>query len=226
MNTKKVLLYSFLAIILIIGIASNTQRSLNWDEPIFIMNGLYYLQEGQAYNSNQPLLSSLLSAIPLSFTNTVPIAYEDLNYLFKDARNYFPYYSDNNIDTIAFYSRLASILASLFLAIFVYRWAKELYGKKAGLFAMFLYTFSITCLAWAVSATPDMITTTLSFISLYYFWHYCKKEKKKQLIIAAICFGLAVAAKITALFMLPIFLCCYLLYHFPKTAYKTKQQRV
>ncbi len=212
-NKNKILFILLLVFILTINISANTQKSLTWDEPLFILNGLYYLEEGTAFNSNQPLLSSIISATPLVFLDIEPLEYEDIDYLFKDAKKVFPYYKNNDLDTITFWSHIGFILFSLIFAYFVYKWGKELYGKRAGLFALFLYTFSVTILAWTTSATPDFLSVGLMFISLYYFWKYLNKDQTKFLIYSSIFLGLATAAKITALFLLPIFFINYLIYY-------------
>lgn len=194
-------------------IGSNLEKSMIWDEPVFILNGLYYLKEGITYNSNQPILGSLLSGLPLLFLDVEVLPYKEINYLFRDAKFVWPYYLNNDLATITFWARIGSILFSLILAYYVYKWAKELYGVKAGIFALFMYTFSITILAWSVSANQDLLCIGLLFITFYYFWKYLTSEGKKYLFITAIFYGLALSAKITALFLIPVFFINYILFN-------------
>ncbi len=212
MQKKKLLIPLLLLIMLALMLGSNAQKSLSWDEPVFIMNGLYYLQDSITYNSNQPILSGIIAGIPLTILGVEPLPYEEITWLFKDARNTWPYYGANDLATITFWSHIGFILFSLLLGYYVYKWSKELYGTKAGIFSLFLYTFSATILAWSVSATPDLLSIGLMFMTLYHFWNYLQKNKTSQLLIAGVMFGLAVSAKITALFILPVFVLGFILY--------------
>lgn len=203
-------------------IGSNLEKSMLWDEPVFILNGLYYLKEGTTYNANQPILGSIIAAAPLLFFNIEILPYEEINYLFRDAKFVWPYYTNNDLATITFWARIGTILFSLLLAYYVYKWTSELYGTKAGIFALFMYTFSITILAWSVSANQDILSIGLLFIAYYYFWKYLKTEEKKYSIITGIVYGLALSSKMTALFFIPIFIIAYLLYNHKKELHTLK----
>ena len=213
MKHRKIWIAVILSIFFFLMIGSNLEKSMIWDEPVFIMNGLYYLQEGITYNSNQPILGGILNAIPLTILGIEPLPFEEINYLFKDAKSVFPYYGENDLDQITFWARIGTILFSVLVAFFVYKWAKELYGVKAGIFAMFMYSFSITILAWSVSANQDLLCIGLLFIGFYCFWKYLKTERKKYLLFTALVYGLALSSKMTALFLIPIFVLNYFIFH-------------
>ena len=213
MKLHNLFFYFLFVVMFVLMIGSNINKSVTWDEPLYFVSGLYYLKDGQTFNSLQPILSSVISAFPLLFLNVELLPYSEINHIYNDARGKFLYYGTNNLDQITFWSRIGSILFSLVLAYYVYKWAKELYGEKAGLFALFLYTFCITILAWSVSANPDLLSAGLGFISFYYFWKYISNNQNKYLLICAILFGLSISAKITGLFMIFIFILAYILFN-------------
>jgi len=213
MKLHNLFFYFLFVVMFVLMIGSNINKSVTWDEPLYFVSGLYYLKDGQTFNSLQPILSSVISAFPLLFLNVELLPYSEINHIYNDARGKFLYYGSNNLDLITFWSRIGSILFSLVLAYYVYKWAKELYGEKAGLFALFLYTFCITILAWSVSANPDLLSAGLGFISFYYFWKYLNNNENKYLLICALLFGLSISAKITGLFMIFIFILAYILFN-------------
>ena len=223
MKFHNFIFYFLFVVMFVLMIGSNLNKSVMWDEPLYFVSGLYYLKDGQTFNLLQPVLSSVISAFPLLFLNVELLPYSEINHIYNDARGKFLYYGSNNLDQITFWSRIGSILFSLVLAYYVYRWAKELYGEKAALFALFFYTFSITILAWSVSANPDLLSAGLGFISFYYFWKYINNNQNKYLLICALFFGLSISAKITGLFMIFIFILTYFLFNFNISFYNLKK---
>ena len=179
------------------------------------MNGLHYLKHGEAYNSHAPLLSSILSAFPLLFLDVEEIPAEELQHMARDVVTVFPYYKNNNLDTITFWSRIGSILVAIAVAYYVYRWASELYGIKAGLLALFIYTFNPVILAWSATAYTDFLSAGFMFIASYYYWNFLVTQRRGHLVTSGVIYGLALATKITALFLLPILIISYFIYSRP-----------
>jgi len=70
-------------------------------------------------------------------------------------------------DGIALAGRLPIILLAVLLGAFVYRWAADLAGWKAGLLALFLYALDPNIAAHAQVITTDMGVTVFGFIAMY-----------------------------------------------------------
>jgi hypothetical protein len=70
-------------------------------------------------------------------------------------------------DGIALAGRLPIILLAMLLGAFVYRWAADLAGWKAGLLALFLYALDPNIVAHAQVITTDMGVTVFGFIAMY-----------------------------------------------------------
>jgi len=186
------------------------------DEVAHIPAGYSYLtQQDMRLNPEHPPLLKDLSAIPLLFIKDINFPSQLKSW--KDEVNSqwdfgfaFLYNSNNDADKIIFWSRLPMLLLLIALGFFIYKWAKELYGKWAALFAVFLFSFSPTFIAHGRYVTTDVGAATAFFIATYYFvkWLTIENEKtlsaKKNLILAGIFFGLAQLIKFS-LFLLIIY---------------------
>jgi len=149
-----------------------------------------------------PPLPFYLEAIPLSFYKFN----ESIWSLDHDLQRGIDIIYSEKGEQILYWIRFPFLLLSLLLAFYVYKWAKELYGIKAGFLALLLYSFNPMILATSNISNQDMIATTFIFIAFYYFWRYIKDSTKSSLIIAAITFGLAQLSKFTALILIPLFI--------------------
>lgn len=185
-------------------------HSLTNDEVAHIPAGYNYLKGDFRLNPEHPPLIKQLSAISLLFLNINPQyddpyfinATESIDSEWQYGHNFL---FNNNADKIIFWARIPIILLALLLGFFVYKWSKELWGEKAGLFSLFLYTLSPTVLSQGILVNTDLGIATFMFISFYYFYKLLDKSTKKNLILSGVFFGLAMLSKFTALYMLPMY---------------------
>ncbi len=122
------------------------------------------------------------------------------------------YFPNNNTEQILFWSRLPIILISLLLGWFIYFWAKELFGIKAGLLALTLYAFDPNILGHNHYVTTDLGIAAFLFFAFYFFVKYLKTPNYKTIILAGIFLGLAQLAKFSAVLLFPVFGLILLLY--------------
>ncbi|MBI2658930.1 glycosyltransferase family 39 protein [Candidatus Woesearchaeota archaeon] len=113
-------------------------------------------------------------------------------------------------------SRLVPLIFMAILAYLVFLWARDLYGIRAGLFALFLAAFSPNILAFGSLVTADIGGALFIFLSMYTFWKYVNKPTKKGLLIAGLCFGLAQITKLLSVFLIPTFVLYSILVYFFK----------
>jgi len=123
-----------------------------------------------------------------------------------DFGNDFLYRSGNPAGFIFLTGRLPMLLILLLLGIYIFKWARELWGDKAGLLALFLFSFSPTFIAHGEFITTDVAAAAGVFISTYYFIRWLKSPRLKNLIVAAIVLGLAELCKFSLILLLPFFL--------------------
>ena len=110
-------------------------------------------------------------------------------------------------DGIALAGRLPIILLAMLLGAFVYRWAADLAGWKAGLLALFLYALDPNIVAHAQVITTDMGVTVFGFAALYCLFKSQTSNFKFQrwwLGGTGIALGAALATKVSAGLLAPL----------------------
>ncbi len=109
--------------------------------------------------------------------------------------------------------RWFTVFFSILVGFYVYRWASELYGITAGLWALFFYAFEPNILAHSRLVTTDAYCMGMIFISLYHFRKYLTEGGLKNQTLSALTLGLAQLAKFTCIFLYPLFLVIAFLFH-------------
>ncbi|HEX5126652.1 MAG TPA: glycosyltransferase family 39 protein [Rhodocyclaceae bacterium] len=104
-----------------------------------------------------------------------------------------------------FASRVPTVLAALLLGLLVYRWARELYGDKAGLLALSLFVLDVNILAHARWATTDLYATLGTCAALYFFWRFQRDGGPRAGGLSALTLGFAQIAKYSGVFLVPLF---------------------
>lgn len=102
-------------------------------------------------------------------------------------------------DKVFFYPRMVVVLFTLLLGIVVYLFSNKLYGIKAAIFSLLLFTFEPEILARGHIAMTDLITTFFFTLSLYLFYIFRKSFDHKKLILFSIVVGLTLSTKFTML---------------------------
>lgn len=216
-----IIIFILLSLLMIQCISSMRWKSPTFDEAGHLASGYSYLKTNDyRLNKNNPPFIKRWMALPLLFMNlNIPIDHPS----WKEAnptefgRQFF-YYYNQNAEKILFMGRLQTVLISILLGFFVFKWAKELYGNKAGLFALFLYAFAPNILAHSRVATTDIGFACFTFIALFYFRRFIIKPSKKNLLIAGIFLGLAFVSKFTAVLLIPSYLLILSVYIFMNKA--------
>ncbi len=212
-KTKAKIIF-FCASIIFILLCIYTLKNMSYtdNEPIYIMAGYYYITEGETFYTGHPILTHIISALPLLFIEVDTPDPAEIYHPFEFSRKEWLYYGDNNPDQIIFLARLPFIFLSLVFAWYLFRWTRELFGLVPGAVALFFYIFNPDIIWNSVVVMTDMAVAGFMFISCYYLWKYLKEEKKRHLILTGIFFGLAISSKSTALFILPVYLAMFILY--------------
>src|SRR5262249_16403095 len=102
--------------------------------------------------------------------------------------------------------RYAAIALSLLLALYVFKWSYELYGRNGALLSLSLYVFDPNLLAHGQLVTADLPAALMTTIALYHFWHFLKLGGKGQAFLSAVTLGLSQLAKYSCVYLYPIFL--------------------
>ncbi len=213
--------YVFIGLLLFImfvfQVTSAVQETQTVDEGVHLSAGYSYLLTGDfRMNMEHPPLAKVLSALPLALLG------DSLNSPFSadswESHNQWQFAKDllydntYHADFLFLLGRLPIMLLSLVLGIYVYRFARELWGTLPGLLSLTLYAFSPTVIAHSRYVTTDLAVTAFSFITIYYFYKYLKTDKQRLLLLTGVFFGMAQATKFSALIMAAVIPLLYLIY--------------
>jgi len=152
-------------------------NSATSDEIAHIPSGYTYWKYGDyKINPEHPPLIKLWATIPLLIIDpALPEAgYWERGDQWEFGRQ-FLYWSGNNADQLYFWSRFMIVLIGVLLGYYVWKWATELYGWKAGLLALILYVFDANIIAHSTIVQTDIPISAGIFILTYYFWKYSSK---------------------------------------------------
>ena len=205
------ILLFFLFLIAVFSILNDTFIT---DEPPHIAAGYSYLtQKDMRLNPEHPPFLKDIAAFPLLFLDlNFPLQHpawlqEDNPFWWHQFNlgGEFLYRSGNNPDQILILTRLPMILILILLGFYIFKWARELFGNKTALLALFLFSFSPTFLAHGRLVTTDVGAAAGVFIATYYFIKALKTPSKKNIILAGISFGLAELCKFSVILLIPFF---------------------
>jgi 4-amino-4-deoxy-L-arabinose transferase-like glycosyltransferase len=100
-------------------------------------------------------------------------------------------------------------------AIVCYLWARDLYGRSAGVLASTIWCFEPNILAHASLITPDSHASALGIAASYTFWRWLKRPTWSQAALTGVVLGLAELAKTTLIVLLPLWPAMWLIYRWP-----------
>jgi hypothetical protein len=200
--------FVLLALMALLAMTSVRDDSATSDELAHIPAGYSYVtQHDYRLNPEHPPLVKDLAGLMLL---PMGIEFPTENRAWTDAVNtpwpigvHLLYASGADVDTLLWRARLPIIFIMLLLGYYVYRWAREFVGKKAALFALFLYVLSPSVLAHGRLVTTDVAVAAGFFITCYHLMCYLKNPTWRNLTVAGIVFGLAQLAKFSAFILVP-----------------------
>lgn len=196
------------------------RHSPSWDEMGHLPAGLSHLQLGRfdLYRVNPPLVRMVATIPIILFGPKIDWhSYPDNPYhrpewdfgreLVKaEGEKLFWYFT---------MARWACIPFSILGAWISFRWAQELYGRPAGLFAATLWCFCPNLLANAQMITPDTGATALGLAATYAFFRWLKEPNWPQAMVAGAVMGLAELTKFTWIILFPLWPLLWLAWRWP-----------
>lgn len=182
--------------------------SVAMDEQVHLPVGLVHLQSEKIEldKSSTPFIG-MLTALPGFLFAKPRIDLKDPYILNNDFWNFGnKFLFSNDTDQLVFWGRLVMIFLVLLLGIYVFKWADELFGIKAGLFSLFLFAFIPIVIGHAQLISTDVGLAVFFFISSYYFWKFLKEKKWRYQILAGIFMGMALGSKFSGVLLFPLFI--------------------
>ena len=191
------------------GLFSGLVKSPSNDESLHIMAGASYIATGDIFVNPQhpPLLKELaglsLALAGIHWRNPTHILLQDLPAGWEwSAGNKFV--DRSGVIRTLFWARLPLLLLSTTTGVLIFWWGRELAGTAAGLCAVFLFAADPTMVAHSYLVTTDSGVTALGLLFLLFLFRYFQKPGIGRSAAAGVMLGLALCAKFSAVFLLPI----------------------
>jgi Dolichyl-phosphate-mannose-protein mannosyltransferase len=187
----------------LVHVARTTSSS--WDEAHHLFDG-YTIWKFDDYRLNPevPPFIKLTAALPLLHMQLkVPPNQGRPNPLeaFLDGKAFV---FGNGGDQVLFPARMVCAGFALALGLLIYLAAEEMFGFVAGLFALALFVFDPNVLANGAMVTTDVGSACCFMAAMYSFYRYCRKPGWVRLVVAGIALGVALSAKYTGIFLVPM----------------------
>jgi len=190
------------------------------DEPAYMVAGLSHWKFGrfELYRVNPPLVR-MVAVLPV-----MAAGYEGDWSGFYDSPGARPVFSmgENFVSAngersffLFMLARWACIPFSWIGASVCYLWARDLFGKPAGLVACALWCFSPNILGHASLMATDAHATSFGVAASYLFWRWLKRPTWVRVGLMTTALGLAQLAKTTLILFYPLWLFLWLVYRWP-----------
>lgn len=218
---SRLIVVAIIAVGVFFGVWNAYFDSPTFDEIAHIPAAYTYLKfHDLRYNPEHPPLIKDLAGLPLLFQNIS----------FDTSANYWTQGDQvtgqwdagrqlllrNHFNEITFSTRLPVVAIYAVLGVFIFWWAKKLAGLRAGYLALIFYTFSPLVLGHNHLVTTDLGIAAFTLFSFYFFIEWLKNPTPKSSTLAGLFIGLALLAKFTSLFSLPVFLGVTIIYAIAK----------
>jgi hypothetical protein len=207
--TRRSLVGIILALFALQVVLTSRQMSPYYDESTVLSLGSTFLKTGQWHLAPEhPPLIFALCALPLMALDLRP----DLTYpsWLRRGMNIWTegwkLVKVHDLDRLLFWGRLPILLLALLLGYVVYRWARELYGDRAGVMALLLYAFCPTIIAFSGYTSYDLGLACFFTLSAYAFWRFTAQGTWHNLLWTGLLLGLALGSKTPAIVLPPVFL--------------------
>ena len=195
----------WLALVLLLVLFAQTalasrHLSLTYDEPLYIAIGYADLTTRDVRWHEvigHPPLVNLLTAWPLLLDPNQPDARQIPSWGSVDSLGFSRAMVKQlgPLERTTFVTRIPVMWLSLLLAAFVYRWAQQAWGGKAGLLALGLFVFDPHIVAHGQLNTTDIGVTAFGFITSYALARYLRRPRWGTYLGVGVGMGAALASK-------------------------------
>ncbi|MGH7535101.1 MAG: glycosyltransferase family 39 protein, partial [Gemmatimonadales bacterium] len=198
----------FSALIVAETATSVAGKSLTIDEPPHLVSGYLRLTAGEplVQTEHNPPLIKMMAALPLLAMDVkLPPRpkRQDLRSRLQFAHDFL--YRWNDADRLALAGRLAVLPLTLLLGAFVFLWARELFGRAAATFSLFLYSLEPNILAHGPLMNTDLGVSCLLFVTMYFLSRAMEGVTLLLVAGAGLAYGAAMVTKYTAVWAVPWF---------------------
>jgi hypothetical protein len=180
----------------------STYRVFNqtWDEPSSVACGMEWLDQGTYdYDPKHPPLGRVASAIGLYVAGIRSAGevniYAEGDNLLEAGGRYWRNLALARIGVLPFF-----ILA----CVVVWRWTSWIWGQRAALLALAIFSFLPPVLGHAGVAMTDIALAATLPLALFSFCLWLEQDSPRRTLMLGGCVGLAIISKLSALIFLPV----------------------
>jgi hypothetical protein len=179
--------------------------SVSWDESQHLYSGwLSWKHADFGFNPEVPPLVKMWCAIPLLHRHLTEPPYTGDPFKKEGFVLGQRFLEENGIDRILIPARTMAGILSLLLAMTIFLMASEMFGEKAGLFALALFCFDPNFLAHGGFVTTDIGASLTLLLSIFCFYRVLKRPSVGRIVVLGIAVGMTLTAKFTGIFVIPM----------------------
>ncbi|MDE3165471.1 MAG: glycosyltransferase family 39 protein, partial [Acidobacteriota bacterium] len=199
---------TLLGIYLLQGVWAAALKSPTFDETGDIAAGLSYVQnlDVRANLQHPPLMKELAGiALYLGGVRLVPspAVHRMLSGGGGEREAGSELLAANGVARTLLLARIPYLLCSALLGLLIFLWGRELAGDAAAIFALALYTLDPNAMAHGYLVTMDQGLAAFATFFFYTLWRYIRRPDTRRLAVCGVAMGLMLAAKFSAVFLLP-----------------------
>lgn len=191
-----------------LALSSARHLSATYDEPLHIASGVVHWRYGDTMldPANPPLLGDWFTLPLLPLNLRLPPGgrqgYEGHRYTFA-----FRFLHDNSVSVgrLLFLTRFMNVLLGVVLGCLLWRWVSHRLGTTAAVAALIAYSFCPMLLAHGALATCDIGFSFAALLCGYTAWRWTRDPAPSTALGVGISLGMALAAKYSAILLIPLF---------------------
>jgi Dolichyl-phosphate-mannose-protein mannosyltransferase len=194
------------------------RKTITNDETVLIPSAYYHLVAGNSQLVHElPPLCKLLAGFPLLFIQPDEVKPETVASIADPSARSWAYmvsfWQDNSarFQTLSFWTRIPAALLTLALGVLIFCFARELFGARAALLALFLFALEPTVLAHGRVVQTDIPATFGFLLVCCTLYSYMKGRTWRRAMWVGAAAGLALLGKFSMLIVAP-FLAAVLLW--------------
>lgn len=201
-----------LAALATLQIRSARQETQTFDEGFYLAAGYSYWKLADfRLEPQHPALGKMLVSFPLLFLNpTLPTDHPSwARANDTEFGREFMYANRVPADTMLFAGRMMTVSVSLCLGLAIALWTRRTFGIGAAIVALLFYCFDPSVLAHGHYTTNELLVTLFVFLTCIVWWRYLGSPSARWLALTGFLLGLALATKLSALFLWPVLFLLY-----------------
>jgi 4-amino-4-deoxy-L-arabinose transferase-like glycosyltransferase len=187
-----------------------TRKSITLDETVMIPSAYYHLAAGNfQLVHDHPPLSKILAALPLLFIQPAELPPREAGEPYSPEAEYAfqrRFWEDNRaqFDLISFWSRVPMIALAAALGVLIFLFARDLFGARAAVFAVALYSLEPTVLAHGRVVQTDVPAAFGYLLVSFTLYRYLGSRSWRRAVWLGIACSVALLAKFSMLIIAPM----------------------